>query len=75
MVERRRAARRAAGVRLGGPADTATKAFYEDWLHDHLLHLPVGRWRVTALAKVVEGEDCSAPAHDLTAQLTLEVVP
>jgi hypothetical protein len=56
--------------------DEPEAAFTRDFLNDDpAVSLPAGRWRITAIASLVEGEGCSGASRNLAAPIDVQVVP
>jgi hypothetical protein len=55
-------------------ADSGT-AFWQTWLADPVLRLPVGRWEITASTDFSLAPGCSDPAPDLKPTIEIDVVP
>jgi hypothetical protein len=56
--------------------DEPEAAFTRDYLNgDPTVTLPAGRWRITAIASLVEGEGCSGTSRNLEAPIDVHVVP
>jgi hypothetical protein len=53
------------------PDATIWRAYFAD----PALHLPAGRWQVTASAAFYTGDGCSGQAHGLDASVTVVVLP
>lgn len=49
--------------------------FWRAYFADPVLHLPAGTWQISAVANMSEGAGCTPPDHDLTASVTIQVLP
>ena len=49
--------------------------FYRSFYADPLVHLPAGDWKITAVARFVEGAGCSGQSYTLNAPITIHVSP
>ncbi len=47
--------------------------FYYNFLRDPLVHLPAGRWTISAIAWFYEGAGCEGASHRLITTVQLEV--
>jgi hypothetical protein len=59
------------------PADDPNAAFYSQWATDDEVHLPVGRWQISATALIWDGQTCigAKPDHVIALPpLLLDVV-
>jgi hypothetical protein len=59
----------------GFSADGLDADFYRAFLTDPIVRLPIGDWRITAIASFVEGGDCSGASRTLTAPILVHVTP
>lgn len=59
----------------GFSVDEPDGPFWQAYFADPLLHLPAGTWRISASTGLMTGKDCSPPTHDLTAGVTIQVLP
>lgn len=50
-------------------------AFLRAFFADPVVHLPAGRWQITAIAAFAEGADCTGPSHSIRVPITIEVTP
>ena len=57
----------------GFTADDPNAAFYRAFLADPAVHLPVGDWRITAIAMFIEGRGCSGLSHTMRATVLVHV--
>ena len=59
----------------GFSADQPDGPFWQAYFADPVLHLPAGTWRITAVTGLMTGKDCSPPNHNLTAGVTIQILP
>jgi hypothetical protein len=58
-----------------GVPDEAQRQAQTAYLNDPELHLPVGTWRPYVIAQFGEGDSSHCTAHDMRAEISIEVVP
>jgi hypothetical protein len=58
---------------VGFSADEPDADFYRTFISDPLLRLPVGDWRITAVAQFIEGVSCGGASRSLIAPILVHV--
>jgi hypothetical protein len=65
--------------KAGGYEPGASGAdFYASFFADPVVHLPAGTWTITALAAFIDfaqDQGCKLPSHELSAPITVHVMP